>query len=291
MLSELKNLIEIRNEGFVKNQRFFSSLQEEECLKRMKQSYKRRGAELVRSQVHGRILSKKKWDHQTEVGYILHYEQLIKMDQHFYVQERMETRKALFEKKHLVEDVLNPPIVKNAAEQNGTKEISNERVSGASYNRLEAVRYAELWWDDYNPHYHKFTDNCTNFISQCLKAGNAPMRGFPNRSKGWWYQNNNWSYSWSVAHSMRWYLSGSTSGLRGEERESASELIPGDVICYDFDGDGRWQHTTIVVAKDANGEPLVNAQTTNSRMRYWTYEDSTAWTPDIKYKFFHIVTN
>lgn len=291
MLSELKNLIEIRNEGFVKNQRFFSSIQEEECLKRMKQSYKRRGAELVRSQVHGRILSKKKWDHQTEVGYILHYEQLIKMDQHFYVQERMETRKALFEKKHLVEDVLNPPIVKNEAKQNDTKEISNARVSGASYNRLEAVKYAELWWDDYNPHYHKFTDNCTNFISQCLKAGNAPMRGFPNRSKGWWYQNNNWSYSWSVAHSMRWYLSGSTSGLRGEERESASELIPGDVICYDFDGDGRWQHTTIVVAKDANGEPLVNAQTTNSRMRYWTYEDSTAWTPDIKYKFFHIVTN
>ncbi|GAF66940.1 hypothetical protein BTS2_3846 [Bacillus sp. TS-2] len=291
MLSELKNLIEIRNEGFVKNQRFFSSLQEEECLKRMKQSYKRRGAELVRSQVHGRILSKKKWDHQTEVGYILHYEQLIKMDQHFYVQERMETRKALFEKKHLVEDVLNPPIVKNETEQNDTMEISNARVSGASYNRLEAVKYAELWWDDYNPHYHKFTDNCTNFISQCLKAGNAPMRGFPNRSKGWWYQNNNWSYSWSVAHSMRWYLSGSTSGLRGEERESASELIPGDVICYDFDGDGRWQHTTIVVAKDANGEPLVNAQTTNSRMRYWTYEDSTAWTPEIKYKFFHIVTN
>ena len=114
------------------------------------------------------------------------------------------------------------------------------------------------------------------------------MTGFSNRSKGWWYQNNNWSFSWSVAHSFRWYLSGAKSGLRGIEMESARDLSPGDVICYDFDGDGRWQHTTIVVAKDDNGEPLVNAQTTNSRMRYWAYEDSTAYTPNIQYKFFRI---
>ncbi|WP_269431728.1 amidase domain-containing protein [Bacillus sp. JCM 19034] len=81
----------------------------------------------------------------------------------------------------------------------------------------------------------------------------------------------------------------SKTGLRGEERERADLLEPGDVIFYDFNGDGRWQHSTIVVAKDANGEPLVNAQTTNSRMRYWKYEDSTAWTSQIQYKFFHIL--
>lgn len=62
----------------------------------------------------------------------------------------------------------------------------------------------------------------------------------------------------------------------------------GDVICYDFEGDGRWNHTTIVVAKDADGMPLVNANTYNSRMRYWAYEDSTAYTPNMKYTFFHI---
>ncbi len=50
----------------------------------------------------------------------------------------------------------------------------------------------------------------------------------------------------------------------------------------------RFDHTTIVVAKDADGMPLVNAHTDNSRHRYWSYEDSTAWTPNIKYKFFHL---
>ena len=37
------------------------------------------------------------------------------------------------------------------------------------------------------------------------------------------------------------------------------------------------------------GMPLVNAHTYNSRMRYWAYEDSSAYTPNIKYKFFTIV--
>ena len=35
--------------------------------------------------------------------------------------------------------------------------------------------------------------------------------------------------------------------------------------------------------------PLVNAHTFNSRMRYWNYEDSTAYTPNMKYRFFTIV--
>ena len=115
------------------------------------------------------------------------------------------------------------------------------------------------------------------------------MRGYPNRSQGWWYTNLNWSYSWSVAHSLRWYLGTSANGLRAKELTSPVELIPGDVICYDFDGDGRWQHNTFVVAKDGDNMPLVNAHTISSRKRYWTYEDSPAWTKNIKYKFFNIV--
>jgi len=115
------------------------------------------------------------------------------------------------------------------------------------------------------------------------------MRGYPNRSNGWWMQSNNWSYSWTVAHSMKTFLSNSRTGLRAEVVSSPEQLMPGDVICYDFQGDGRYDHTTFVVAKDEENMPLVNAQTYNSRMRYWAYEDSTAYTPNIKYAFFRIL--
>ncbi|EGL82791.1 hypothetical protein CathTA2_1675 [Caldalkalibacillus thermarum TA2.A1] len=160
------------------------------------------------------------------------------------------------------------------------------------YNRHRAVEYAHRWWNSYNPQFKHFEVDCTNYVSQCLWAGGAPLTYSQDRTKGWWYRFEtppNWSFSWAVAHSLRWYLAGSTSGLRAREVQSARELEPGDVICYDFDGDGRWQHTTVVVAKDAHNEPLVNAHTTNSQNRYWAYRDSSAWTPNIQYKFFHII--
>lgn len=165
----------------------------------------------------------------------------------------------------------------------------NERRSG--YNRKKAVEYAERWWDEYNPKFHEFEVDCTNYISQCLWAGGAPMKHSSDRAKGWWYRFEspvNWSFSWAVAHSLRWYLPTSQSGLRGREVTSADQLQLGDVICYDFNGDGRWQHNTIVVDKDAAGMPLVNAHTNNSRHRYWAYKDSYAWTEKIAYKFFRI---
>ncbi|MED0678198.1 amidase domain-containing protein [Aneurinibacillus thermoaerophilus] len=162
-----------------------------------------------------------------------------------------------------------------------------------TYDRLQAVRYAEAWWDGYNPQFRHFDVDCTNFISQCLYAGGIPMRYTGNKATGWWYRGGNspsaqWSHSWAVAHSFRWYLE-KGGHIKTEVKTSAGELSLGDVICYDFDGDGRWQHSTIVVAKDSQGMPLVNAHTTNSRHRYWDYHDSTAYTPRIQYRFFHIL--
>jgi hypothetical protein len=175
------------------------------------------------------------------------------------------------------------------AELEFTAEDEKEERNSYRYNRLKAVQYAERWWNSYNPAYKTFENNCTNYISQCLHAGGAPMRGYPNKGNGWWLQNNNWSYSWTVAHSLRLYLANSKSGLRAREVSSPDQLLLGDVICYDFEGDGRFNHNTMVTGKDAYGMPLVNANTYNSRMRYWAYEDSSAYTPNIKYKFFTIV--
>lgn len=290
-LKVLKKHVETTNESYTSNVRnSYIREDEQQCFQRKMKSVEKRDAKIVKSMVDGRVIRSHEADGIREADYLLNFQHLIKQKNKFYIEERFEERKAIFSRGELIDDYLFVNEKQPTSEKSKSidRDLSTEEVR-FEYSRLEAVRYAERWWDDYNPQYKKFEDNCTNFVSQCLHAGGAPMTGHPNRNKGWWYRNKNWSLSWTVAHSLRWHLSGAKTGLRAKEMSKPEELMKGDVICYDFDGDGRWQHNTIVVAKDENNMPLVNAQTTNSRMRYWAYEDSTAWTPNIKYKFFHII--
>ncbi len=251
----------------------------------------KRKATIVKVTSKGYVRRVEKKDEKYNLFYNVHFKFLIKQGDHFYVEEELEEREASFYKEVLVIDR------ERSIPTNKTKQpplVMSDQVACREsfiYDRLEAVRYAEIWWNDYNPAYIQFDVDCTNYVSQCLYAGGAPMRGYPKRTHGWWYrgQNNNWSFSWSVANALKVYLTHSTIGLRAMEVEDPLNLQWGDVICYDFQGDGRFDHTTIVTGKDAYGMPLVNAHTANSRMRYWTYEDSTAYTPDIEYKMFTII--
>ncbi|WP_028552375.1 amidase domain-containing protein [Paenibacillus sp. UNC451MF] len=163
----------------------------------------------------------------------------------------------------------------------------------AVYDRAKAVQYADMWWDKGNPAYIEFEVDCSNYISQCLFAGGAPMHYTGKRDSGWWYKGRYngqelWSYSWAVAHGLQRYLLLNRNGLTAEEVPQAEMLELGDVISYDWDGNGRFQHSTIVTAKDENGMPLVNAHTTSSFHRYWSYKDSVAWTERTQYRFLHI---
>jgi hypothetical protein len=155
------------------------------------------------------------------------------------------------------------------------------------YNRMQAVQYAALWWAGRNPLFRYFHDDCTNFISQALLAGGLPMEVTGRRDRGWWYlgPNEQWSFSWAVAHSLRWYLE---SSGRAEVRPSARDLQFGDVIAYDWNGDGAIQHNTLVVGFDPDGEPLVAAHTVAAWGRPWPYRDSPAYTPATKYLFLHM---
>ena len=269
---------------------FLAERSDNDWWKKKKELWKKRQAKIVRINGHGQLYQKIKYDDDINYQYMLHLSYLMSQNQHFYMEEQViPLQFRLCDGK-----IIDHREIINLTEENHNLKLPTPDVSKTilekrfTYDRRAAVQYAERWWNSYNPAYEKFTVDCTNYISQCLRAGGAPMRGATNRNQGWWYQGDNWSFSWAVAHSLRWYLSGSTEGLQGKEVQNAAELSPGDVICYDFQGDDRWDHNTIVVAKDAEGMPLVNAHTDNSRHRYWSYEDSTAWTPNMKYKFFQI---
>lgn len=286
MIQQLQSLLERRVRQCVSDKELGCSK-----IERKKQLLEERKGEIVKAKATGKIIDQINYDdHHMDILYKVHFHYLIKQNELLFPEEEIETRRAKFYKQalmsddeELIKDQTNlPEIILN------TNDIDSSRQA-YQYDRRKAIQYAERWWNDYNPAYHKFKDDCTNFISQCLHAGGAPMRGHPNRGNGWWMRGKNWSYSWSVANALRIYLQSSKSGLRAREVSHPSELLLGDVICYDFEGDGRFNHNTIVTAKDAYGMPLVNAHTTNSRFRYWAYEDSSAYTPNIKYKFYTIV--
>ncbi|GIQ69186.1 amidase domain-containing protein [Xylanibacillus composti] len=192
----------------------------------------------------------------------------------------------------------SPGVAQKPKEKAGSTPYLNQAVLSSQtrskpYDRRKVLEYADLWWDQHNPEFRAFDVDCTNYVSQCLYAGGAPMNYTGNRASGWWYKHaggsgDQWSFSWSVSNSLRWYLGTAKSGLRADIVEEASQLEVGDVIIYDWDGDGRFQHSTIVTGFDAQGMPLVNAHTVNSRRRYWDYRDSYAWSEATRYVFCHI---
>lgn len=287
MKQQLETLLKERVNQFICDEKERSGRLDKK-LERKLDSLKKRSAEIVRVRAAANVISERKGYQETLLDYAVHFRFFIKQKDFFVEEEGIEHRTARFVAGELVEDeekehkAVTPDIVVGI-EQAATF----ERLS-YSYDRMKAVQYSERWWNEFNPKYKKFNDDCTNFISQCLHAGGIPMWGSPNKSKGWWMSGNSWSYSWTVAHSLMLLLANGR-GIRTQEVSSPQKLQLGDIICYDFQGNGRYDHNTIVTAKDQNGMPLVNAHTTNSRRRYWAYEDSTAYTPNIQYKYFIIL--
>ncbi|MBD3107163.1 amidase domain-containing protein [Bacillus sp. AGMB 02131] len=248
---------------------------------------KERGAQILNVKANARNIKRSVQGNQEIIRYEAHWQYFIKQKDFYYIEEENKKRIAVFEDGEcLSETEIQVPQHPDVQEELQLKEAPDFRQY--EYNRLKAVQYAERYWQEYNPAYHAFEDDCTNFISQCLHAGGVPMWGKPNRGNGWWYSGKSWSYSWTVAHALKLLLQSPKGGPKATKVSSPDQLELGDVICYDFEGDGRTNHTTIVTAKDYFDMPLVNAHTFDSRQRYWSYEDSTKYTPQMKYTFFHI---
>ncbi|SKA83924.1 Putative amidase domain-containing protein [Clostridium sp. USBA 49] len=150
-----------------------------------------------------------------------------------------------------------------------------------NYNAKEAVRYALTYALTPNNNYRFFASygdgggNCTNFISQCLKAGGAP---FAYDIYPWWYKkdpnnsmNDKWSLSWAVAHSLYWTLKSRNErklkGLRAIEVPSIEMLKIGDVIQYENFKKVIY-HSAIITAMTINKGvkiPLISQNTYNAR--------------------------
>lgn len=161
-----------------------------------------------------------------------------------------------------------------------------------AYSGADAIAYADKWALGRNPAYREADSDCTNFVSQCLKAG-----GFPE-TDGWYY---NWYYdysdSWFGADSLKNYLKytyGATqlvskwtvNGALGSYAyvNDSSNLVGNgkEVIFYDWDGNGVMNHAAFCVGTGYDSEEaipsrlyfgdLVDAHTSDHYRTLWHLE-------------------
>lgn len=136
------------------------------------------------------------------------------------------------------------------------------------YDRIKAVEYAKKWAYSRNPTYYDFQNiggDCTNFASQVIYAGCGVMNYTPEF--GWYYISvNNRTPSWTGVNQLYNFLINNDSvGPRGEIIP-LYEVEMGDIIQLDFDGNGQFDHTPVVVER-GDGTPdtvLVAAHTNNA---------------------------
>lgn len=183
------------------------------------------------------------------------------------------------------------PQVKISKMVNEVDIIVPYSIPGATYyNRNVAANYAETYWYNYNTNYRDYTrdgGDCANFVSQCLYAGGAYFIGFGNNSSNcWWYDNKNTSTTSDDVASTTWTYCPSQKPfiLSGWGKEvNPTSLSRGDLVYYDWTGDGVWDHVAIVTGFDSSGTPLVTCHTTDYHNIKWNYGGSSC-----KYSCIHI---
>lgn len=93
--------------------------------------------------------------------------------------------------------------------------VATDPVASPAYtwSPNSAVSYANSYFNLRNPQYpESFQDDCTNFVSQVMFKGAVPLSGSPTGSGAhnvpsqWWAVNGSWTFSWSVANSLKTFL-------------------------------------------------------------------------------------
>jgi hypothetical protein len=125
-----------------------------------------------------------------------------------------------------------------------------------SYSPSVAVKYSYDWVWGYNPAYVRFSNDCTNFVSQALKAGGWTETGWIKYSDGaWYYSSPEPSWTWGGAQNLFDFIQG--SGRAWKIAPSIYDLWEGDVVQFKFPNDTNIHHT-MIVSKVVNGNPYVN---------------------------------
>lgn len=175
-------------------------------------------------------------------------------------------------------DEATPP--QNQAQLQGLKNTSLYSSDGRSRSITYAYQWSSSGGTKRNPAFPDFgADDCTNFISQTMKAGGFIEIGSGDECKHedtnteWYVEWNpspsllclgdfrewEWSTSWSVPDPFRYYFVYNNNyavshGWTTSVSTAKYYLSPGDVIQLQFNNSGTWIgfHTMLVTGEDTN---------------------------------------
>ncbi|GAA1010689.1 hypothetical protein GCM10009564_29490 [Streptomyces thermogriseus] len=163
----------------------------------------------------------------------------------------------------------NPPAAPRAAiTPNPPAAPKNFSASGYDYKAM--VDYATKHWNNYNPEYPSFDGagaggDCTNFVSQALKAGGwKHVPGYVYDYTKWFGNSEIQSHSFIGVNEFSWFAlhSGRVSSL-----DNVYQMDLGDVLQMDFNRDGAKDHTMIVTYRSPQGVPYLSYHSTNTYNR------------------------
>lgn len=158
----------------------------------------------------------------------------------------------------------------------------------STFNRIAARDYALRYWQNPNPNYRAFLEDCTNFISQAMRAGGwTDVPGWYRDTRHWWY---NWLVqTWSWVGVRHWFEFASVHSRRTTLFSNPRSLWEGEVLQVDFKNDGTMNHSMIVTRKTAS-EIYLTYRTTNTLNRSFaslSLEDPSArWFPHLVFSQF-----
>ncbi|MFI5792216.1 amidase domain-containing protein [Streptomyces sp. NPDC051677] len=138
--------------------------------------------------------------------------------------------------------------------------------TGTAYDYKAMATYAEKYWNVYNKDYPDFNNHtaggdCTNFVSQSLKAGGwKHVPGYVYDYTKWFGNADIQSDSFVGVNEWSWFAQNSK---RTTALANVYQLEVGDVLQMDFDRDGSKDHTMIVTYK-ANGIPYLTYHSNNT---------------------------
>jgi hypothetical protein len=192
---------------------------------------------------------------------------------------RVEAR-AMLREQLLAPDVLPDAPVAADGQASPTAKTYTDRLV---YDRDAAMAYADRYALNYNATYARFSGDCCNFVSQGARAGGMPP-ALGDWTSGWWYDkegtsspsDDSYSWSWiSCSRQIAFWL-----GTRIDWVSSISNVARGDVIYYDWSGDGSWDHVAILAGTNSAGQKVIDAHTTDHYHAYWKLG-----TASTRYKF------